>query len=545
MSYLTDFEEINGGYVAFGRNPKGGKITSKGKIRTGKLDFDDVYFVKELKFNLFSVSQMCDKKNIVLFTDIECIILSPEFKLPDENQVLLRVPRENNMYNVDLKNIVPSGDLTCLFAKPALDESNLWHRRLGHINFKTMNKLVKVNAACYVQNRVLVTKPYNKTPYELLLGRTPSIGCMRPFGYLVTILNTLDPLGKFDGKADEGFLVGYSISSKALRVFNSRTRIVQETLHINFLENKPNVTGSGPTWLFYIDTLTMSMNYQPITARNHPNPSAGIQEQFDAEKAREENVQQYVLFPLWSSGSKDPHNTNGDATFKVKEPEFEVEKPESQVYVSPSNSAKTNKHDDKTKREAKGKSPIESSIRFRNLSEEFEDFTNNSINEVNAASTPVPIVGKISTNNTNPFSAVGPSNTAVARKTRGPQQNKFMLPDLSPTCMTLELADRLISRSVRVAEDVFVKVGTFHFPADFVVIDFDADPRVPLILRRSFLKTGRALIDMFEGELTLRVGNASITFNLDQTSRYPANYNDMTTNRIDVIDMVLDIRKSI
>nr|GEU54327.1 putative ribonuclease H-like domain-containing protein [Tanacetum cinerariifolium] len=115
----------------------------KSKIKTGKLDFDDVYFVKELKFNLFSVSQMCDKKNSVLFTDTECVVLSYEFKLPDENYVLLRVPRENNMHNVDLKNVVPSGDLTCLFAKATLDESNLWHRRLGHINFKTMNKLVK------------------------------------------------------------------------------------------------------------------------------------------------------------------------------------------------------------------------------------------------------------------------------------------------------------------------------------------------------------------------------------------------------------------
>nr|GEW97478.1 putative ribonuclease H-like domain-containing protein [Tanacetum cinerariifolium] len=103
----------------------GGKISGKGKIRIGKLDFDDVYFVKELKLNLFSVSQMCDKKNNVLFTDTECLVLSPEFKLPDENQVLLRVPRKNNMYNVDLKNIVPSGDLTCLFAKATLDESNL------------------------------------------------------------------------------------------------------------------------------------------------------------------------------------------------------------------------------------------------------------------------------------------------------------------------------------------------------------------------------------------------------------------------------------
>nr|GEV21591.1 reverse transcriptase domain-containing protein [Tanacetum cinerariifolium] len=115
--------------------------------------------------------------------------------------------------------------------------------------------------------------------------------------------------------------------------------------------------------------------------------------------------------------------------------------------------------------------------------------------------------------------------------------NKLSLPDLSPTCMTLELANRSISRQVGVTEDVFVKVGTFHFSADFVVVDFDADRQVPLILGRSFLKTERALIDVFEGELTLRVGKEAITFNLDQTSRYSANYNDMTANRIDVIDM--------
>nr|GFC99826.1 reverse transcriptase domain-containing protein [Tanacetum cinerariifolium] len=115
--------------------------------------------------------------------------------------------------------------------------------------------------------------------------------------------------------------------------------------------------------------------------------------------------------------------------------------------------------------------------------------------------------------------------------------NKLSLHELSPTCMTLKLVDRSISRPVRVAEDVFVKVGTFHFLTDFVVVDFDDDPRVPLILRRSFLKTGRALVDVFEGELTLRVGKEAITFNLDQTSRYSTNYNDMTVNQIDVIDM--------
>nr|GEW58636.1 reverse transcriptase domain-containing protein [Tanacetum cinerariifolium] len=117
---------------------------------------------------------------------------------------------------------------------------------------------------------------------------------------------------------------------------------------------------------------------------------------------------------------------------------------------------------------------------------------------------------------------------------------KLSLHELTPTCMTLELADRSISRPVGVAEDVYVKVGSFHFPVDFVVVDFDADPRVPLILERSFLKTKIDLIDVFECELTLRVGKEAITFNLDQTSRYSANYNDMTTKRIDVIDMACE-----
>nr|GFA07525.1 uncharacterized mitochondrial protein AtMg00810-like [Tanacetum cinerariifolium] len=180
-----------------------------------------------------------------------------------------------------------------------------------------------VNIACYVQNRVLVTKPQNKTPYELLLGRTPSIGLMRHFGCLVTILNTLDPL----------------------------------------------------------------------------------------EKVGEENVQQYVLFPLWSFGFKNPHNTDDDAAFEVKEPEFEGRKPKFEVHVSPSSYAK---HDDKTKIEAKGKSPVELSIGYRNFSAEFKDFSNSSINEVNATDSPVPTVGQISTNSTNTFSAVGPFNTAVS-----------------------------------------------------------------------------------------------------------------------------------
>nr|GEY34550.1 putative ribonuclease H-like domain-containing protein [Tanacetum cinerariifolium] len=387
ISYLLDFKEFNGGYVAFGGNPKGGKISGKSKIKT------------------------------------ECVVLSSDFKLPDENHVLLRVLRENNMYNVDLKNVVPSGDLTFLFAKTTLDESNLWHRRASKIeplfcgmkgikrefsvaitpqqNIVTERKnrtlieaartmladlllpipfwVEAVNTACYVQNKALVTKPYNKTPYELLLGRTPSIGFMRPLGCPVTILNTLAPLGKFDGKADEGFLVGNSVNSKAFRIFNSRTRIVQETLHINFLENQPNVV-----------------------RRNQPNHNAGIQENLDAGKVRKETVsaQQYVLLPLWSTGLKDPQNTDDASAFDAKENNHEV-------YVSPSRSDKTKKHDDKYKREEKGKSLIDLSIGVRDLRDEFEEFSVNSTNRVNAA-------GPNLTNSTNSFNTVSPSDTAVS-----------------------------------------------------------------------------------------------------------------------------------
>nr|GEV21225.1 ribonuclease H-like domain-containing protein [Tanacetum cinerariifolium] len=207
-----------------------------------------------------------------------------------------------------------------------------------------------------LKNGVLVTKPHNNTHYELLHGRSPSIGFMRPFGCPVTILNTLDSLGKYERKFDEGFLIGYSVNSKAFRVFNNRTRIVQETLHVNFLKNKPNVAGSGPIWLFDIDSLIRTMNYQPLTAGNQTNSSAGFQDIFDAEKAGEEIDQQYVLFLVWSSGFTNPQNNDGNAAFDGKEHDFDVKKPKSEVSVSPSSSAQSRKQDDKTKKEAKGKS---------------------------------------------------------------------------------------------------------------------------------------------------------------------------------------------
>ncbi|GJU05598.1 putative ribonuclease H-like domain-containing protein [Tanacetum coccineum] len=362
MSYLSDYKEFDRGYVTFGEEQK-----------------------------------------------------EEELLLGDESQVLLKVPRKDNMYSVDIRNIVPKKKLTCLVAKATLDESLLWHKRLGYINFKNINKLVKdnlarglstkrfkndqtcvaclkgkqhkssckskfqnsisqplfmlhmnlfgptfvsslmhkkyglvviddyrrftwvlflaskdetsgilkkfiteienlvdkkvkiircdnetefknsvmndfcamkadsklpttfwaeaVNTACYVQNRVLVVKPHNKTPYELFRGRTPALSFMRPFGCYVTILNTLDHLGKFDGKSDDGFFVGYSLNTKAFRVYNIRTKKVEENLHVRFLEDKPIIAGT-----------------EESVGLGHSNKETG-------------SSQDCILMPLWKDGS--------------------------------------------------------------------------------------------------------------------------------------------------------------------------------------------------------------------------------------------------
>ncbi|GJY17587.1 putative ribonuclease H-like domain-containing protein [Tanacetum coccineum] len=397
----------------------GGRISGKGTLKTDSLDFEDAYFINELKFNLFSILLKGVKIQLLAMYRITSSTFklpsNNSFKLPDESQILLKIPRKDNMYSFEMKNIVPKETLTRLVVNATSDESMLWHRRLGHINFKNINKLVKDNLVRGKQHRafckskvlnpitkplfmlhmdlfgptfmsslmhkkyclvvtddyssftwvfflttkdetseilknfikeienlvdkkvkiirsdngtefknkvmgdfyrengirrehsiartpqqngvaerrnmtlieaartmVLVVKPHNKTPYELFRGFKPTLSFMRPFGSHVTILNTLDNLGKFDGKSDEGFFVGYSLSSKAFRVYNTRTRRVEENLHIGFLENKPMIEGNGPKWLFNIDSLTQSMNYVPVVAGTITNESTGTQGELNA-----------------------------------------------------------------------------------------------------------------------------------------------------------------------------------------------------------------------------------------------------------------------
>ncbi|GJS66656.1 ribonuclease H-like domain-containing protein [Tanacetum coccineum] len=255
---LSDFKEFKGGYVAFGNDSKGGRISGKGTIKTSCIDFEKVSYVEELKFNLLSVSQICDKKHNVLFTDKECLILSPKFKFVDEDLVILRAPRKNDVYSLDLKNIIPSGGITCLVAKATKDEAVLWHRRLGHVNFKNINKLVKGNLV-----RGLPSKTF-KLDHSLFACRM-----VNSTGHLPRRLKKDYQLGKFDGKSEEGYLLGYSTNSKGFRVYNRITRKVQDCLHVNFLENQENQKGKGPDWMFDLDLLTPSMNYIPVRKENY------------------------------------------------------------------------------------------------------------------------------------------------------------------------------------------------------------------------------------------------------------------------------------
>nr|GEZ84246.1 hypothetical protein [Tanacetum cinerariifolium] len=161
---------------------------------------------------------------------------------------------------------------------------------------------------------VLVNKSQNKTPYELFNGRTPVIGFLKPFGYHVMILNTLDNLGRFEAKGDEGYFFGYSMSSKAFKVFNKRTRRIEENLHVEFLENKAIKKGTGPNWLFDIDSLTKSMNYVPVDAGTNSTNLSGTKDAANQEVKKDVSFLRYIVRPNWAhdalleSSSSKPHD---------------------------------------------------------------------------------------------------------------------------------------------------------------------------------------------------------------------------------------------
>nr|GEV17922.1 hypothetical protein [Tanacetum cinerariifolium] len=243
---LEDFEDFHGGEVTFRGST--GKITRKGTIKTKNLNFKN--------------------SHRVLFTENECLVLFKDFPLPDPCMVILSIPRKYNLYTFSLNDLAPKGPLTCLIAKALQNESTLWHRRLGHVNFRNINKLGirqdYSNARTTQQNRVAKRK--NQTLIEA--ARTMLADSLLP-----TIF--CDSLGKFDKKSDEGYIVGYSISSKAYKVYNLVYRKIEETMNLNFLENKPFVVGTGQAWMFDIDYLTDSLKYSRVSSTNLTAGSQG------------------------------------------------------------------------------------------------------------------------------------------------------------------------------------------------------------------------------------------------------------------------------
>nr|GEV45715.1 putative ribonuclease H-like domain-containing protein [Tanacetum cinerariifolium] len=468
---FDDFVQVKGGTVTFGGGD--GKITGKGTIRTSKLNFEN---------------------NKVLFTNDECLVLTKKFPLPDESQVVLRIPRRHDLYTFNLSDIQPEQHINYLLAKASLAKSTKWHRRMVHVNFKTINKLAKngmvaglplklftneynyvacnkgkqhkalykaiyavrtiseplqllhidlfgptsirsidhkyyslvvtddfnrfsrafflgtkdetfyilkdflalienqlnkkvkaircdngtefqnaklidlcrakgikmdysnartlqqngvaerknrtlieaarsmladsklhtmfwteaVSTACYVLNRVSITYPHNKTPYELLSGKVPNISHFKPFRCHVTILITSDHLCKFEGKASEGFLVGYVAHSKAYRVYNLSSKKVEETLNLRYLKDKPNVQGLGQEWYFDLDYLIDSLGYTHFKTNTPAGTQdttiiAGTQDNGSDSKCDEQAI---LVLSFPSKSFSGPKVTEVSATIK-------------------------------------------------------------------------------------------------------------------------------------------------------------------------------------------------------------------------------------
>nr|GFB50329.1 hypothetical protein [Tanacetum cinerariifolium] len=400
----SDFEDLNGGYVAFGGNLKG-------------------------------VSQMCDKKNNVLFTDTECLVLSSDFKLPDASQVLLRIPRENNMYNVNLKNIIPSGHLTCLFAQVTFDESNLWHRRLGHVNFKTINKLVKGNLVRGLPSKVftndLICVAYKKGKQHRASCKSKSVSSidqplfrlhMDLFG--PTFVKSLskksyclvvtDDYSRFSwvfflATKDETvsvlktFIVG--LENLVLRLKGIKTEFsVPRTPQQNGIAERKNRTLIEAARTLLADSLLPIPFWAEAVntacyVQNRANFKGRLMKDFLLDtlsaarhlgfprhkKVGKEGNQPYVLFPMLFDGSTNPKNTK-DAHTGGNEHNDDIQKS-----VSPD--IHSSRCGDQAKEQ--GDKAVNKDKRFKDLHTELEECTTNSSNGVNAASSSVSTAGII------------------------------------------------------------------------------------------------------------------------------------------------------
>ncbi|GJT95874.1 putative ribonuclease H-like domain-containing protein [Tanacetum coccineum] len=277
-----------------------GRISGKGTIRTSKLDFENVYYVEELyhksvikrtKFSSQTLIVWCFQKNSISLHESSGNSVGKR-----ELRGIIVIPEPHSRQN----GVAERKNRTLIEAARTM---------LADSKLPTMFWTEAVSTACYVLNRVSITNPHNKTPYELISGKVPQIGHLKPFGCQVTILNTSDHLGKFEGKADEGYLVGYATNSKAYRVYNLTNKRVEETMNLRFLEDKPNVQGIGHEWYFDLDYLTDSLGYTRFktdkpAGTQETNINAGTQDH-DSDSEVDEQVIVVPSFPSNSFAAKD------------------------------------------------------------------------------------------------------------------------------------------------------------------------------------------------------------------------------------------------
>nr|GEU34764.1 hypothetical protein [Tanacetum cinerariifolium] len=414
ISYLFEYEPFNGGYVSFGHGR--GKITGKGSIKTGKLEFENVYFMEELKYNLFINESMLWHRrlghlnfktmNKLVRSDLvkglpskrfendhSCVacLKGKQHKASCKSKLVNSVSKPLHTLHMDLfgPTSVSSLNHKWILRNFITEIENLKDLKVkiirsdngGEYRNKEMDEFCsrkgikrefsnartpQQNGIAERRNRtlieaartmVLVTKSHNKTPYELFNERSPAIGFLRPFGCHVMILNTLDHLGKFDAKGNEGYFVGYSLSSKAFRVFNKRTKKIEENLHVDFLENKSIEKGTGPDWLFDIDTLANSINYVPVVVAGTSSTNiSGTKEDIDQAVKGKESPLRFIALLNWfhevqmatsnEAAKKDDAIPNNNSPQKEQqEVNEDKEVPESSRNSNPTASLKVSTND--------------------------------------------------------------------------------------------------------------------------------------------------------------------------------------------------------
>ncbi|KAJ9538944.1 hypothetical protein OSB04_031677 [Centaurea solstitialis] len=492
MSLLEDFKKFEGGHVAFGDNLNGGKITGKGKVSKGKMTFDDVYFVEQLKYNLLSVSQVCDKKFGVFFTDTECLILAPGYKI-DESKVMLRTPRKDNVYCLDIEDASSLSSLNCLFSKASVSESSLWHRRMCHMNFKNMNLLVKNNLV-----RGLPAKEFSSDDHCVACLKGKQHKNSHKSKEVNTISSPLQLLHMDLFGPTNVMSIGKK--SYCLVIVDDYSRFTW----VYFLRTKDETSGLIKPFVTRVENKT-NLRVKVIRSDNGTEfknadlnsfcEEKGIERQYSAPRTPQQNG---VAERRNRTLIEAARTMLADSKLPIT---FWAEAVNTACYVQ--NRVLIVK--------SKGKTPYE-------LFEKKKPY----IGFLQPFGCPCTILDT-KTHIHRALCDLGASVSLMPLAIA----NKVHMGELKATNISLQLVDRSIKYPVGVFEDLPLQVGSFIIPCDFVVLEMIEDVNTPIILGRPFLATAGAIIDIKHGKLSLNVGKEKVEFELRKSMGLPPSMDDI------------------